>query len=124
MSDDYPWTTSTTGVVSVDGASASGEIEVGGDNDLFKVDLVAGTTYVFNLSRTSSGGLSDPYLLLYDPSVTQVGSDNNSGESRNSQLTYQADTSGTYYLGARDAGNGVGGYTFSVTSESNTDGKL
>jgi len=120
-SDDYPWSTSTTGVVSVDGASASGEIEVSGDNDLFKVDLVAGTTYVFNLSRTSSGGLSDPYLLLYDPSVTQVGSDNDSGGSRNSLLTYQADVTGTYYLGARDASNGTGIYMLSAVSESVID---
>ena len=66
VADDYPYRTDTSGVVTVNGAATSGVIEVPDDADLFKVALVAGTTYTFTLQRTSgTGGLTNPYLQLY-----------------------------------------------------------
>lgn len=111
--DDYPWATNTSGIVTVDGNASTGVIEAAADGDLFRVNLVAGVTYSFALSR-SSGGLSDPYLHLYNPSVSPVASDNDSGGSGNAQLTYTATSSGTYYLGVRDAGSGSGAYTLTA----------
>lgn len=123
FTDDYPWNTSTSGVVVVNGAGTSGVINVSDDADLFKVTLTAGTTYTFNLTR-STDGLSDPYLCLYSPTTDLVASDDDSGGSQNSQITYTASTSGTYYLGAMDYGSGTGRYTISATTGGNTSGAI
>ncbi|TAN49659.1 MAG: hypothetical protein EPN21_11090 [Methylococcaceae bacterium] len=112
--DDYPWATDSGGVVSVGGSASSGVIDSSGDQDLFQVSLTAGTTYVFDLIRTS-GGLSDPYLSLYDPLVTQVAGDDDGGGSLNARITYTAVATGTHYLGAYDADTGTGAYTITAT---------
>ncbi|GAB3361716.1 MULTISPECIES: Ig-like domain-containing protein [Giesbergeria] len=112
--DDYPWSTATTGEVVVNGANSSGHINTVGDADLFKVDLTAGTTYTFALSRSGSAGLADPYLLLYGPDLTKLSFDDESGGNGNAQITFSASTSGTYYLGAMDYDTGTGTYQLSA----------
>lgn len=64
--DDYPYDTTTTGVVTVNGAAVSGVINSMSDVDLFKVNLTAGNTYTFVLAHTADS-LLDPYLELYSP---------------------------------------------------------
>ena len=115
IADDFPWSTSTTGVVAVNGTAANGIINFTNDRDLFKVTLTAGTVYVFDLIGVS-GGLADPYLRLYGSDVVQLSFDDNSGDLLNSRITYTATTSGTYYLGAQAAGSGTGAYTISARS--------
>ncbi len=119
VADDYPWSTSTSGLLAVNGGAASGAINVNGDLDLFKVTLTAGTQYVFTLLRTA-GGLDNPYLELYDPSVTYVTYDNGSAGDGNARITYTATSSGTYYLGASDFERGIGGYTLSAAAADTT----
>ena len=114
--DDYPWDTSTTGLVQVNGASSTGVIGQADDADLFRVSLVADTFYSFILSSAASGGLSNPYLFLYDPSVELVDQDDNSAGGSNARITLVAKTTGTYYLGATDLGTGTGAYTLSATT--------
>jgi hypothetical protein len=113
VTDDYPWSTSTNGVVVVNGSATVGAINTVDDADLFKVTLTAGTRYVFDLAQTA-GGLSDPYLQLYSPTVVLITFDDDSGDSLNSRISYTATTSGTYYLGAMDVGSGTGAYTISA----------
>ncbi len=113
--DDYPWSTSTTGVVTINGPASSGAIETANDTDLFKVILVAGTQYVFSLAR-APGGLSDPLLQLYSPTVELLRSDDDSGGSGNAIIYYTATASGTYYLGAMDYSGGKGTYTLQASS--------
>ena len=115
VTDDYPWSSSTTGIVTVNGTATSGAIELVNDGDLFKVNLVAGTTYVFDLV-TVAGGLSDPYLRLYSPSVDLIKFDDDSGTGVNAQITYKATASGTYYLGAEDYSSGIGAYKISAAT--------
>ncbi|MEI8159017.1 MAG: Ig-like domain-containing protein [Burkholderiales bacterium] len=110
--DDYAWDIGTTGVVTPGGVGTSGNINSTGDADLFKVTLVAGTSYVFDLVRTS-GGLTDPYLYLYSPNVDQLAYDDDSGGSGNARIVFTASVSGTYYLGAMDFGIGTGAYVLS-----------
>lgn len=113
--DDYPATTATTGVVSI-GESATGSIEFGGDQDWFKVSLVAGQTYQFRLNSTSVSGLDDPFLTLYSSSGRILTSNDDGGGGRNSLITYTASENGTYYLGARAfSSSGTGNYTVSAT---------
>jgi methionine-rich copper-binding protein CopC len=108
--DDFPNSTSTTGLVSVGAAATSGSIEVAGDQDLFRVNLNAGQTYTFALSRTA-GGLTDPVLALFNASLNQIALDDDGGDGGNARLGFTASTTGVYYLGVFDYSNGTGGYS-------------
>lgn len=119
--DDYPWHIGTSGVVAVNGAATTGVIEVIADADLFKVSLLAGTSYVFELVRNgTAGGLSDPYLLLYGPDVSLRASDDNSGGSQNARISFTALSGGIYYLGAVDATSGIGAYSLTARTADTT----
>jgi Cadherin-like/Bacterial cadherin-like domain/Bacterial pre-peptidase C-terminal domain/RTX calcium-binding nonapeptide repeat (4 copies) len=110
MADDFGATTATTGAVTV-GGSATGTIEVGADRDWFRITLVAGQSYIFNLDR---GTLLDPFLVLYDQNgVDIVGNDDIvTNVNFNSQIRFTATVSGTYYLAAFSSdGTDIGTYT-------------
>ena len=125
--DDYTADTDTAGTVAV-GGSATGNIEVGSDEDWFAVTLVADETYRFDLegSPTGLGSLPDPVLRgIYNADGERLpGTGNNNyigGEGRNSAVYFTPDDSGTYYVAAaagsivfRD--NYPGTYTLSVTN--------
>ena len=113
VADDYPWATSTNGEVAVNGAALSGAINVNGDLDLFNVSLLAGTKYVFTVTR-SAGGLSDPYLRLYDPAVNLIAQDDSSAGDGNASITITVASTGTYYLGVSDFDRGLGAYSVSA----------
>ena len=70
MADDFLATTATKGSVVI-GGSTTGTLEVNNDADWFAVSLQAGSTYLFDLSGSSSGGgtAQDPYLRLYGPTA-------------------------------------------------------
>jgi subtilisin family serine protease len=104
---DYAGNTSTTGFVSV-GGSATGRIEVAGDTDWFRVNLVAGTTYQFRQNRTTLG---DPFLTLRNNVGGFIASNDDGGGNYNSLITYRATSTGTHFLDARGIGSSVGTYT-------------
>jgi serralysin len=111
-SDDYTFDTLTTGVVTVGGTAATGAVDFAGDQDMLRVTLTAGQTYVLDLKTTSSGGLPNPVLRLYNSSLAQLGSDDNSGGAADARIVYTATSSGSHYLGAFDSSStAVGTYT-------------
>ena len=108
--------TSPLGSVSV-GGSVTGVIETSGDRDLFAVELVAGTSYRFELRGQASGAgsLSDPYRRLYDGSGVELAGDDDSGAGLDALLNFTPSVSGTYYVGAAGfADSSTGGYELSV----------
>ena len=114
---DFPETTATTGRVEV-GASVTGNVAGEGDVDFFAVDLDAGKTYQFDLegADTSRGTMEDPYLALYDGSLTQIENNDDSSANSNSRIVYTATATGTYYLEAAEStGVSTGTYTLSVS---------
>ena len=114
MSDDYLASTATTGVVTI-GGSTTGSIETSGDQDWFKVSLVAGQKYEFRLNSASVDGLGDPFLNLYNSSGSvRLASNNNGDDGLNSLIIYTPSTSGTYYLGAADRSTSTGNYVISA----------
>jgi hypothetical protein len=116
--DDYPWSTGTNGILNTSGTTLNGNIEINDDYDLFKVNLTAGSTYTIDLVSQTTAGLTNPFLLLYDPSVTFLLEDDNSGGGFNSRINFKAETSGTYYVGVRHSTlTGTGGYKVSVKLE-------
>jgi serralysin len=107
----------TTGTITV-GGIAAGFVNTSGDHDWYRITLVAGETYRFNLDGTLNG-LADPYLYLRDASGALLRSDDDSGPGFNSQITYTATQSGVYYLDASafassNGSTGTGGYTLTA----------
>lgn len=116
MPDDYAASIATTGSLSV-GGSISGNIETSGDRDWFRISLIAGRTYQFELqgSDTGQGTLLDPTLALFPSSGTlAIATDDDSGSGLNSSLRYFTPNTGTYYLSAA-AFSGNGTYRLSAT---------
>ncbi|MGD9982088.1 MAG: Ig-like domain-containing protein, partial [Hyphomonadaceae bacterium] len=99
--DDYAGSTATTGSVTVNGAVVSGNIETAGDTDWFRVNLVAGQRYQFDLIGAGSKPLGDTYLVLRDSAGNILAFDDDSGDGLNSLLAYTALTTGVFYLEAR-----------------------
>src|SRR4051812_47057907 len=103
MADDFSNTTSTTGAINV-GGTASGNIETANDTDWFRITLVAGHSYQFDLLAQNSGGgtLSDPFLRLRDSSGTAVTNAfaDDGGVGFDSRFTFTATSGGTYFLAA------------------------
>ncbi len=106
-SDDYAASTSTTGRVSV-GGSATGNIEKSSDKDWFRVRLVRGHRYQFDLSGVTN---SDVTLRLRDASGRSLlYNDNVSSSNRNSRIVHTANYTGYYFLEAGANGSRTGTY--------------
>ncbi len=110
--DVIPGDSTTTYTLAI-GGSETGVINTVGDDDWFRVDLVAGQSYVFTMT-----GAMDAYLELRSPNGLLVAIDDDGSPvigSLDSQLRYTAQTSGAFYLNARAyEGSGVsntGAYT-------------
>ncbi|WP_158219932.1 Ig-like domain-containing protein [Ideonella sp. A 288] len=112
--DDYPYAVDTPGEVVPDGPSVGGVIERRGDQDLLRIELQAGVTYIIDLQRTE-GGLDDPYLGLFTPALDEATVDDDSAGSGNSRARYTATETGTFYIAVLDYDAGIGGYTVRAT---------
>src|SRR5690348_9687444 len=98
-SDVIPGNSSSSFTLAV-GGSETGVINSVGDHDWFRVDLVAGQSYVFTM--TGSGALSDTYLELYGPTLNLAAIDDDGlAPGGASLLRFTATTTGTYFLNAR-----------------------
>ena len=103
--EDLPATTSTTGRVLV-GESATGNIGARDDKDWFAVTLEGGTLYRVSLQGSSRGAgtLRDPYLDgIYDSDGNLIPgtANNDGGRRRDSSVSFEPDSDGTYYIAAR-----------------------
>ena len=101
------------------GFTVAGAIEESYDRDWFRVTLEADKTYQFDLegSPTNKGTLADPYLHgVYDAEGERIWntSDDDSGVSVNSRVTFTPDTDGTYYVAAGTLFGRTGTYELSV----------
>ena len=88
-----------------------GSLETSSDSDWVEVTLVAGETYTFGLVGVGalSDRVSDPYLQLLNSAGNYIVDDDDGGPGRNSGLTFDATTSGTYYLDVQSYGSTPGG---------------
>ena len=104
------------------GGTAVGNIETGGDQDWFAVELVAGRTYTIDLrgNGTGDGTLGDPYLHgIHDGEGNLISgtTSDNEGAGDNSRVIFTAADTGTYYIAA-GAYSGQGTYEVAVTDTS------
>ena len=122
-SDDHPNTVgSNTPVVA--GTTVTGELEIGGDKDVFALSVEAGATYQIDLrgSPSSLGTLSDPLVRIIDSNGASLAEDDDSGTGLESKLEYTAVSSGTVYIEAGAfSSRQTGTYQIDVVSASSSD---
>lgn len=126
MADTIPGNTSSTAVLAVD-SYASSAIDHVGDSDWWRVNLVAGRNYVFDLAGSSSGlgTLTDPFLWVLSGSGGVLSFSDDFGLGLfDSRVVFTPAVSGTYFLAAEESGhNATGTYTlFASTDHGNTFG--
>ena len=125
--DTIPGNTSTTRTLVVDGAHVIAACDMPGDNDWFAVTLTAGVTYQFgqyayagHAAGVEGAGvpLADAYLEIYDSTGTNLlavadGGGPNTPSGLDALMTFEAPTSGTYYVNATsydNDGDGIGDF--------------
>jgi hypothetical protein len=117
IANEVPGNTGTYSNLAI-GTSRTGDLHANGDQDFHRMTLVAGRTYRFNLDGANfgNGALADPFLELRNSAGTVIRSDDDSGVGLNSQITFTAASSGTFFANARGFNNaGTGGYRLSAT---------
>ena len=119
---DAPASTETT-IDIISGDTFEGELGVSSDRDWVRIDLTAGTEYTFDLEGAGSGArtLADPFLVLRDSAGGFVAQDDDSGVGLDSQIVFTPDSSGTYYLSARNFGGQTGTYALNTSPEERTE---
>jgi hypothetical protein len=124
LPDDYASSftdlTAPFGQVSIDGF-ATGNLEVPGDRDWFRVTLPANVEVTIRLQGSPSdlGTLSDPYLYWYDSTGNLLTERNDIDYGLGPTLILRSATSETYYFAAGAYGDGYAGtYRLSVTTTS------
>lgn len=115
MSDTISGSLLTSSRLWADGSSRYGAVDVAGDQDWWRIDLVAGARYQFDL-RASMGSSLDSYLRLIDASGNVLLTNDDANGSRDAQIRYTASLSGTYFLSAQGYGTRVGDYVLSATT--------
>ncbi len=116
---DIPSGIGTTAVLTI-GTTINQQLEVLGDSDWYRVDLLAGTRYSFALTGAAVGGASigvaDTFISIHDADGVLLASDDDSGPGNNSLLLYTATTSGTYFIDATSfATVSLGGYELAAS---------
>jgi hypothetical protein len=130
--DDVPDTINTSRTIEVNGPRIISTLDTVGDQDFFKVELVAGRTYDIGQFLKTGGPsgtpLADAFIELYDATgkliVSADGGGPNTPSGLDALLTFTAEKSGTYFINARSydeaaqngrTGDFVGDYELFVT---------
>lgn len=112
-SSDAPGTTATSYSMAV-GDDFLGTLSTGSDRDNISISLTAGQTVTIELSGEGSGGTNDPYLWLQNSAGTVI-AQNDDAVGRDSAITFQVESSGTYFIQAGSFNNAnAGDYRVSV----------
>lgn len=104
------------------GAFSFGGIEVGGDIDFFRVPVLDGMTYTFNVN---DAGISDATLKLYNGSGVLVTQDSGSNAGgTHAQIVWSASADGFVFLSVEAQPASVGDYLVIVASTTQLTGDL
>ncbi len=112
--DLIPGDDTTTATISI-GQTIVSDLDVNGDRDWFRIDVVAGQRLQIDVGD-SGGSTVDTFLRLYDANSNLLTTNDDGGPGLDSQLIVTAPTTGTYYISVgafNDASNGE--YTLSVS---------
>ena len=100
------------------GSAVSAEIDPYGDDDVYAVDLTAGTILVAD-TETASSGAPDTMIAIYDSDGNQVAY-NDDFTGRESRVQYEVPADGNYYVlvtawDGDGSSSTIGAYTLSLT---------
>ena len=117
IADSIPGSSATTATVTVGGSSVNGVIDALGDHDWYRVDLVAGQSYILRTNATGGANDPDTFLRLFNPAgTTQLAENDDGGGGTYSSIRFTASTSGTYFLDVGSFEDGeAGNYNISVS---------
>ena len=89
------------------GATVDGNIDFGGDTDLYEISVTEGATYQIDMTSATSGtgSLADGKLRVVDADGTTLFEDDDSGRGLESRLTFTAETSGILFVEASAFGS-------------------
>jgi Ca2+-binding RTX toxin-like protein len=117
--DDFSSDVTTTGRAIVDG-TVTGSIEIEDDRDWFSVELSSATAYRIDLegAPTSRGTNSDVYLYgVYTSEGERIPNTvNDDFIGLNSRVTFQPESSGTYFINTGAYLGNIGTYSLSLTT--------
>jgi len=142
VEDPVPDDTSTTHVLTVGAAPTVGTLETIGDQDYFRVQLVAGQSYDIGMNAKYGGPnavpLIDAWFDIRDSEGNLIVSVDSGGETTHNTLssgydalhTFTATYTGLYFINARafddgtpeGTGNGVGDYELFVNMNNSSGG--
>lgn len=108
----------TTSASLAPGEGVFGQLDSLDDADDFRIMLVAGTTYTFDLLGlpSNAGTLADPRLELYGADMTRLAqNDNRAAGSRESRIVFTAPNSGPFFLRALSWGGATGSYLLTAS---------
>ncbi len=114
--DDYSDDATTAGTATVDAEGVKGSIESSGDQDWFKIELLAGVAYEINLTALDSD--FDPLLHgIFNSSGLEIQGTTNDdgGRGQDSRLLFKPSEGGTYFISAGAFGGDMGDYRLSVS---------
>jgi hypothetical protein len=106
VANEVPANSSTYSTLTV-GGQITGDLHGGGDQDFHKLTLSAGRTYRFNMDGADfgSGPVQNPFLQIRDSAGTvlasNIGANDANPATRNSEITFKATTSGTFFANAQ-----------------------
>lgn len=101
---DVPGNLATSAVIQL-GQSKSGVLDFAGDQDWYRVEVVAGKTYAFGLEGFGVGPmLADPSLRLLDEEGNEVGVRLSDGAADLAELGFTAVTDGPVFISAEGRG--------------------
>ena len=107
-----PGNTTSTATIAI-GGQVTGSLDSSGDQDWYRVDLVAGQHYVFELNATGGTPLGDPYLELRSSTgvLLSIDDDGAPGASSilDSLMRFTATQTGTYFINVRAYDTETGG---------------
>lgn len=115
--NDVPGDISTTASISI-GQRITGELEVVGDTDWFRIELTEGQIISIALDGTGANPVADTFLRIYDGSGNLLALNDDGGEGYNSLLRFGATSAGTYYIEVDSYANVETGQYTLVVSES------
>lgn len=86
------------GTVIAPGGTSSGVFDLDHDPDYFRIDLVAGQRYLFEMQGAGGSPVIATQLRLYDPSGFEVAADFGDTSDPKAVMSYVPTVSGTFYL--------------------------
>lgn len=116
IADSIPGNATTTASLTVGGPTVNGVLDAVGDHDWYRVDLVAGQSYVLRTNATGGANDPDTFIRIFGTNgTTQLAENDDGGGGTYSSIRFTPTTSGTYYLdvGAFEDGE-AGNYNVSV----------